>query len=154
VPVTRSLTWPSRESTLETNSNCSVHELMLRRTFFRRMLSGLGATVAAPATLANKSRVVIQESPIAGFQFHDGETVWNSLAVGDELRLAREAENPHDGNAVAIYRGTAKLGYVPRGENTAVAQLMDRGECLSATIASVTADQDPWKRTRITIAFA
>ena len=118
------------------------------------MLSSLGATVAAPATSASASRVVIQESPIAGFQFHDAETVWNSLEVGDELRLAREADNPHDGNAVAIYRGTAKLGYVPRGENTAVAQLMDRGECLSASIASLIADEDPWKRIKVTIAFA
>ena len=118
------------------------------------MLSGLGATVAAPATSAGTSRVVIQESPIAGFQFHDGETVWNSLAVGDELSLAREADNPHDGNAVAIYRGMDKLGYVPRVENTAVAQLIDRGESLSASIVRLTADEDPWERIRVTIAFA
>lgn len=74
--------------------------------------------------------------------------------MGDELTLAREADNPHDSNAVAIYRGNAKLGYIPRAENSAVAQMMDRGECLSAWIDGLMEDDDPWKRVRITISFA
>ena len=127
---------------------------MLRRTFFHRMLSGLGVTVAAPAATAGASSVVIQESPVAGFQFHDGEAVWDSLKVGDDLVLVREADNPHDPNAVAILRGHTRLGYVPRGENSTVAQMLDRGERLSARICRLTTDDDPWQRVRITIVLA
>jgi len=127
---------------------------MLRRTFFRRFLSSLGVTVAAPAASATTSDVLIQESPIAGFQFHEGEAVWGSLAVDDELLLAREGDNAHDPSAVAIHHGQTKLGYVPRGENSAIAQMMDRGETLSARICRLNEDEDPWKRVRVTITLA
>lgn len=96
--------------------------------------------------------LLVQESPVAGFQYHDGETVWPRLSTGDSLRLLREPGNPYDGQAVAVYWGGAKLGYVPRAANTAVAQMMDRGEWLSARVARLRESQDPWKRVGISIA--
>ena len=96
--------------------------------------------------------LLVQESPVAGFQYHDGETVWPRLSTGDSLRLLREPGNPYDGQAVAVYWGDAKLGYVPRAANTAVAQMMDRGEWLSARVARLRESQDPWKRVGISIA--
>jgi hypothetical protein len=56
------------------------------------------------------------------------------------LALVREPNNPHDANAVAIYFQKDKLGYVPRGENSAIAQMLDRGERLSGTINQLTVD--------------
>ena len=124
---------------------------MKRRTFFQRLFGGLGVAVASPAVIAGSRSVLIQESPLAGFQFHEGEAAWSSMAVGAPLDLVREPDNRHDPNAVAVYFRENKLGYVPRGENGAVAQMLDRGEELAATISRLTVDEDPWQRVRFNV---
>ena len=45
------------------------------------------------------------------------------------VRLAREPENPHDGNAIAVYAEGArrKAGYVPKGYAKRLAPLLDAG---------------------------
>ena len=98
--------------------------------------------------------MLIQDSPVAGFQFHRGEAVWQALTVGEPLVLVREPNNSHDANAVAVYFQKDKLGYVPRGENSAIAQMLDRGERLSATISRLTIDEDPWQRVRFSVFLA
>ena len=130
----------------------------------------LGSLAAAPAALPLADQVpgevragalqgkgavrelLIQESPVAGFQYHAGETVWPRLSAGDPLRLLREPGNPFDRRAVAVYWGDAKLGYVPRVANTAVSQMMDRGERITARVEHLRQSRDPWKRVGISIA--
>ena len=90
--------------------------------------------------------VLIQESPIAGFQFHEGDVILPSLAVGEKLALVREAANTHDPDATAVYFRTNKLGYVPRAENSVIARLLDRGESVEAKITSLRVEEDPWQR--------
>ena len=124
---------------------------MKRRTFFRRLFGSLGATVASPHVGADGRSVLIQESPIAGFQFHSGDAIWPSLAAGEELKLVREPSNTHDPDAVAVFFRDQQLGYVPRGENGAIAQMLDRGETLEARISKLLTVGDPWDRIRITI---
>jgi len=124
---------------------------MKRRTFFRRLFGTLGATVASPPIGAEGRSVLIQESPIAGFQFHRGDAIWASLDVGEELALVRESSNTHDPDAVAVYFHEQMLGYVPRGDNRAIAQMLDRGESLEARISKLLDDGEPWERIRITI---
>ena len=124
---------------------------MQRRTFFRRLFGSLGAAVASQSVSAVDRSVLIQESPIAGFQFHHGDAIWTSLGVGQKLELVRESSNIHDSDAVAIYFQKKQLGYVPRGDNRAIAQLLDRGENLEARISKLLVDGDPWERIRITI---
>lgn len=53
---------------------------------------------------------------IAGFQYADGALVLGDLKVGNKLSLCAERDNPHDPEAVAIYYGKTKLGYVPGNE--------------------------------------
>ena len=96
--------------------------------------------------------LLIQESPVAGFQYHDGEIVWLRLSAGDSLQLRREADNPYDRRAIAVYWGESKLGYVPRAANTACSQMMDRGERLTARIKCLRESRDPWKRVELSIA--
>ena len=127
---------------------------MKRRTFFRRLFGGLGATVVSPHIGAEDRSVLIQESPIAGFQFHRGDSIWPSLGVGDELALIRESSNTNDPDAVAVYFHKDQLGYVPRGDNRAIAQMLDRGEQLEARISKLLVGEDPWDRIRITISLA
>ncbi len=92
------------------------------------------------------SRILIQSSPLAGFQFHEGKQVWDQLKVGDALALVREPGNPHDARAVRVEWNGHMLGYVPRAENEAVARQLDLGNKLEARIVRLTKHRDPWKR--------
>ena len=124
---------------------------MKRRTFFKQLFGSIGVA-ATGATIAVKTQsVLIQESPIAGFQFHEGDAIWPSLAVGEKLALLREATNTHDPDAVAVYFQNNKLGYVPRAENSAIAQMLDRGETLEAKISRLSMEEDPSERVRFTV---
>ena len=94
---------------------------------------------------ANRS-IELQRSPVAGFQYHQGESVWADLHVGDGLRLVRESENAYDERVVSVKWQTHKLGYVPRHENAAVCHLLDRGESVTADITALKLSNDPWDR--------
>ena len=96
--------------------------------------------------------LLIQESSVAGFQYHDGESVWSRLSAGDSIELLREPANPYDRRAVAVYWGESKLGYVPRAANAACCQMLDRGERLTARIKRLRESPDPWKRVELSIA--
>jgi len=50
------------------------------------------------------------------------------------LQLNREPHNQYDKNAVEIWTGDAKLGYVPRSDNKPIAKLMDEGMVVQALI--------------------
>lgn len=121
----------------------------------RRLLASLGSIIALPFLPRTPSIVrrgaLIQTSPVAGFQYHEGERVWPRLCVGDPLSLVRESANKHDPRAVRIDWSGHKLGYVPRLENTAVAQMLDRGAPLEARILRLTETLDPWKRVQFRV---
>lgn len=70
----------------------------MRRTFLK---SVFGAALALPvatqgAATSTRKPLVLQQSPIAGFQYHDGESVWDQVSLGDELYPIREPDNPRD----------------------------------------------------------
>lgn len=96
-------------------------------------------------------RILVQSSPLAGFRYYAGETLWQEMKVGDELDLVREPDNMHDANAVRVEWRGHKLGYLPRAENRAVAAEMDRGAPVIARIAALAQDRNPWKRLRVDI---
>ena len=93
-------------------------------------------TVAGSALAQDASggvRLLVQSSPLAGFRYHAAAEVWPELRVGDALELAREPDNPHDPNAIAVTWRGRKLGYVPgatmprsRGPSTAAQPLQAR----------------------------
>jgi hypothetical protein len=126
---------------------------MKRRTFFQRLLGGLGLAAVSPVVVAEGGSLLIQGSPVAGFQFHRGDIVWPFLTVGAPLELMREPNNSHDTNAVAVYYHDHKLGYVPRGDNSVIAQMLDRGESLKATIIQLSEGEDPWERIHFNISL-
>ncbi len=81
---------------------------------------------------------------IAGFQYHDGPEVIDSLEPGMELVLIHEADNPHDALAVAFRFGGAHLGYIPRQRNRTIAALLDQGAPMRALVTQVNPDAEPW----------
>jgi len=104
-----------------------------------------------PAQAGTASHILLQDSPLAGFQYHHGKALWHEMKVGDRLDLIREPENRHDARAVRVEWQGQKLGYVPRRENTDIARLMDNGARIEAKITRLTESRDPWQRVRFEI---
>jgi hypothetical protein len=96
-------------------------------------------------------RLLVQNSPLAGFRYHAAAEVWRELRVGDPLELAREPANPYDGNAVVVLWRGRKLGYVPRRENGALAWGMDRGERIGARVSRLAAHPNPARRIELEV---
>lgn len=127
---------------------------MSRRLFLKNLtvlVSGLTLPAAAHARLATHK--TLQHSPIAGFQYHEGEAVWADLALGQPLQLIREPENKYDDRAVRVEFNGQKLGYLPRLDNAAVSQLLDRGENIQAVISELKVSEDPWERVRVEVGW-
>lgn len=118
----------------------------------RRARAALFAALflCAGGAAAQSVRILVQDSPLAGTQYHAASAVWAQLQVGDALTLVREAGNRHDRNAIRVDWNGQTLGYVPRAENRALAAALDRGERLEARISALREARDPWRR----IAFA
>jgi len=108
------------------------------------LLAGL-CQLPRPAA-AQQVRLLVQSSPLAGFNYHQAPEVWRGMRVGDALRLAREPDNAYDAQAVRVEWRGHKLGYVPRAQNTALAWAMDRGEILDARVSRLQPHRNPRKR--------
>jgi hypothetical protein len=98
------------------------------------------------AATAQQVRILVQSSPLAGFNYHQAPAVWQGMRVGDALQLAREPDNTYDGKAVRVEWRGHKLGYVPRAQNAALAWAMDRGEILNARVSRLQPHRNPRKR--------
>jgi hypothetical protein len=115
----------------------------------RRALLVLAALALVAGELHAQSasvRMLVQSSPLAGFQFYTGKDLWDQMKVGDALALVREAGNPHDANAVRVEWRGRQLGYVPRRENSTVARHMDMGGAVEARISKLVQHRNPWQR--------
>ncbi len=120
----------------------------MERRGFLKILFGLPMLGGIRAARAGDrpSRLVLQVSPLARFQFNGGPKVCKRLSVGGALTLVREPDNPYGARAVRVeWRGHI-LGYLRRVENAATSQRMDRGAHLTARIAWLREDPNPWKR--------
>ncbi|MDI6748817.1 MAG: HIRAN domain-containing protein [Pseudomonadota bacterium] len=103
------------------------------------------------AARAESIKLLVQSSPLAGFQYHAGEALWDEMRIGDRLALIREPDNPYDRRAVRVEWRGVMLGYLPRAENEAVAAAMDRGEQIEGRIAALVKHKNPWRRLRIDV---
>lgn len=68
---------------------------------------------------------------LAGRKYHDADEVWDGLKVGTTLKLERDKENRFDPYAVmVVYEKEDEeflLGYIPRGENETISNLLEMG---------------------------
>lgn len=117
----------------------------------RSALISLLLLLLAGGLRAETVKILVQSSPLAGFQYYAGEALWADMRPGDPLLLVREPDNPHDANAVRVEWRGVKLGYLPRAENRAVAAEMDRGTAVAARIARLTNHRNPWRRLLIEV---
>ena len=104
------------------------------------------ALTAVPSRVRAEASIIVQQSPLAGFQYYDGKALWDEMKSGDMLTLVRERDNPHDANAVRVEWNGSRLGYIPRRENADVARQIDRGAPVKARIVKLTQARNPWQR--------
>lgn len=100
----------------------------------------------APHAASPAVRLLVQSSPLAGYNHHQAPRVFAALRVGDPLALVREPDNPHDPNAVSVHWGEHTLGYVPRARNAHIAWALDRGEPLGARVSRLQRHRSPPQR--------
>lgn len=127
---------------------------MSRRIFLKSLASLLGGLALPAITYAKPEQVrwkTLQISPVAGFQYYQGESLWPQLGAGQFVDLIREASNPHDNRAVRIDWQGHQLGYIPRMDNAAISQLIDRGEKVSALIIGLKKSNNPWDRVMVEV---
>jgi hypothetical protein len=105
-----------------------------------------GLSVTADRAAAQQVRILVQSSPLAGFNYHQAPEVWQGMRIGDALKLEREPDNVHDARAISVQWRGHKLGYVPRAQNAALAWAMDRGESLDARVSRLQPHRNPRKR--------
>lgn len=100
-----------------------------------------------------QSSMVIQRTPLAGFNYHNAPTLWSDLQEGDALALIAEPDNPHDPQAVRVDWQGQTLGYLPRTLNGAVSRSLAEGTRLSGKIKQLRSHPDPRRRIEIEILF-
>ena len=123
----------------------------MRLRLIRHFLVPVFGLALGFAALAGEVRILVQSSPLAGFRYYAGETLWHDMREGDRLTLVREADNEHDGHAVRVEWRGQKLGYLPRAQNRAVAAALDKGEAVDARIAKLRQHRNPWQRVLIEV---
>lgn len=109
----------------------------------------LAVSFSLPANAAEpgaNAKILLQNSPLAGFRYYAGKQLWSEMKAGDPLQLVREPDNTYDSNAVRVEWQGYKLGYVPRADNQALARFMDRGSKAEARITRLKKSRNPWQR--------
>src|SRR5580692_2833793 len=87
------------------------------------------------ATIGDAARF---HTKLAGVSFEGRQDVIAGLHAGAPLELRRQADNPHDSNAVAVHYGQLQLGFFNKRLAAHIAPLIDAGARYGARVASLT----------------
>lgn len=100
-----------------------------------------------------EKKIYLQSFHLAGFAYYDGCACFGDLRIGTELCLRREPECKYDPDAVAIYYGEFKLGYVPAEANEMLSKFLDlgHGELFEARVNRLSPDSHPAKQVGVTV---
>lgn len=115
------------------------------------LIAAAGKAQADAEPPSGEVRILVQSSPLAGIQYYTAKEWWAEMQLNDTLALIREPDNRHDANAIRVEWKGHKIGYLPRRENQAVAQEMDRGTQLAAVISKLQRHRSPWQRLKMDI---
>lgn len=131
---------------------------MDRLTFLRSMLGSSALLTLPPLHLLEAEeqdrlawtkdchQLFLYDCYVRGVQYHAGGALIGQLKEEDELDLVREYGNEHDPDAVAVHWQGHKMGYLPMGENRALANLIDQGMLLAAHVVYTQPDERPWEQ--------
>lgn len=133
-----------------------------RRAFLQRAFQITGGAVGLSATgavLAERIAPILDETHIntyvAGVPFHIGmKTLPNSVfRPGQFLHVVQEVENPHDSDALALYAGEQKVGYIPRKDNGLINRHLGQGGDALVKVTSVN-NHNAWEGVRIRVTLS
>jgi len=130
---------------------------MNKRNFLKNFLSlaSLAAMPVAAGKITRHTRqpspLLIQTSPLAGFQYYEGERLWSKMHLGDRLNLRHTPSNPYDSQAVEVWWHDNLIGHLPRQENLAVSQMLDRGETMYGVLMQKRKTDNPRERIRVEV---
>ena len=102
-------------------------------------------------------KLFFMDCHLAGRKYHDADEVWDELKVGSTLRMERDKENRIDPYAVMVVfekdGEEYKLGYIPRGENETIANILEMGwnEIFKCRISKINPDAHPENQVHLTI---
>jgi hypothetical protein len=85
---------------------------------------------------------VIYDNYINGVKFREEDFLKARPKENDLVTLEREAENPYDYYAVKVIVNSYFIGYLPAHENIAIANLMDAGVQMHASVSKVQLDDN------------
>jgi single-stranded-DNA-specific exonuclease len=75
---------------------------------------------------------------VVGVTFEGRQDVAGGLVMGAPIELRREPDNPYDANAIAVFFGALRVGFVRKEIARRLAPKFDAGERYRAEVASVT----------------
>jgi hypothetical protein len=97
-------------------------------------------------------KVYLLQHYVRGFKHYAGQQILRELQVGTPLILKREPYNAFDNQAIAIYYGNNKLGFVPAECNDMLAKIMDTHLLqLQAEVSEVNIELSIWQQLGIAI---
>jgi len=118
----------------------------------RDFLKVLGAVTLSPLVHASPEvrqrtrKIYLKSVLIAGFEYYDGYDIFDQLAIGDELELRRQPENPYDNKAIEVYTHNGyKLGYIPRIDNPIPAAIADQKVAIGAEISGLRSPDEHYR---------
>lgn len=102
-------------------------------------------------------KMYFMDCHLAGRKYHDADEVWDELKVGTTLRLERDKENRFDPYAVMVVFEKEDdeylLGYIPRGENETISNLLEMGwtNIFECCISKIDPEVHPEDQVHLTI---
>ena len=90
---------------------------------------------------------------VAGVQYGEILFCRDDVKAGRELKMVREENNKHDPEAIALYFGEFKIGYIPSAENEVLAKFLDQGwgDIFEVYVDRFEDDKHPERQIGITI---
>jgi len=75
---------------------------------------------------------------VVGVTFAERQKIIQEITAGETVEIRREADNPYDANAIAIYYQDCLIGYLKAQLAKHLAPSLDRGYSYQATVAQIT----------------
>jgi hypothetical protein len=110
---------------------------MNRKSFLGSLaasIAGMMMSGTLKAAIKPSNSICILAAELRGLHYYDYKKTKGLLQIGDKLQLKAEPTNPHDAQAVEVYLGEYKLGYLPREHNLASANFLAEDIHLEAEI--------------------
>lgn len=116
---------------------------MKRKDFLKLVGTGGGALffggIAHPQMQLSYAleKIKIYDNYVKGTQFYRKNFMKTPISLGQTIALQRETDNVHDQFAIKVICQNKQLGYIPAYENIVLANLMDKGVPLTASVSEI-----------------